>query len=85
MRVLTWPAISITLIQGTRVQLRVVTWQALPISPYAVATIVLYPIGIFALFATMLWSIRHSLDTPAAQSVLVGAGEIPPAAPDGAT
>jgi hypothetical protein len=39
---------------------------------YTVATIVLYPIGIFALFAAMLYSIRHALHTPAAQQVLVG-------------
>jgi len=37
---------------------------------YAIGTIVLYPVGILLLFASLLYSIRYSLDTPAANQVL---------------
>jgi hypothetical protein len=36
---------------------------------YAIATIVLYPVGILVLCATVLYSVRNSLETAAAQSV----------------
>jgi hypothetical protein len=46
------------------------TQEWLDIYQYAVATIVLYPVGIFILFTTLLHMIRYSLDSDGARTVL---------------